>query len=69
MNRHDRLARRTMGAVCLKRRELAVFSMSEARKRLSVYDVNEASDLIAKKMGREQDSLSGGFSDFAFGTD
>lgn len=43
----------------LKRCELAVFSMAGASNRLSVYDVNEAPDLMAKKMGRDMDSLSG----------
>ena len=38
---------------------LAIFSMSGARSRLSIYDVNEAPYLMAKKMGREIDSLTG----------
>lgn len=46
------------GGIDLKRCELAVFSMAGASNRLSVYDVNEAPDLMAKKMGRDMDSLS-----------
>ena len=45
--------------VDLRRCELAVFSMSGASNRLSLYDVNEAPELMAKKMGRDLDSLSG----------
>lgn len=45
--------------VDLRRCELAVFSMSGASKRLSLYDVNEAPELMAKKMGRDLDSLNG----------
>ena len=52
------LAARNRG-MDLKRCELAVFSMAGARKLLSIYDVNEAPDLIAKKLERDLDSLSG----------
>lgn len=45
--------------VDLRQCELAVFSMSGASNRLSLYDVNEAPELMAKKMGRDLDSLSG----------
>lgn len=45
--------------VDLRRCELAVFSMSGASKRLSLYDANEAPELMAKKMGRDLDSLNG----------
>ena len=45
--------------VDLRRCELAIFSMSGAGNRLSIYDVNEAPYLMAKKMGREIDSLTG----------
>ena len=46
--------------VDLRRCKLAVFSMSGAPDRLSLYDVNEAPGLLAKKMGRDVDSLCGG---------
>ena len=52
------LAARNRG-MDLKRCELAVFSMSGASNRLSIYDVNEAPELMAKKVGRDLDSLSG----------
>lgn len=45
----------------LKRYELAVFSMAGASNRLSLYDVNEAPDLMAKKLGLDLDSLSGDY--------
>ena len=45
--------------VDLRQCELAVFSMSGASNHLSLYDVNEAPELMAKKMGRDLDSLSG----------
>ena len=52
------LAARKSG-IDLKRCELAVFSMSGSSNRLSIYDVNEAPDLMAKKLGRELDALCG----------
>ena len=39
--------------------ELAVFSMSGAPDRLSLYDVNEAPGLLAKKVGCEMDAFCG----------
>lgn len=46
-------------SVDLRRCELAVFSMSGAPDRLSLYDVNEASGLLAKKVGREMEAFCG----------
>ena len=45
--------------VDLRQCELAVFSMSGAPDRLSVYDVNEGPELLAKKIGREMDAFCG----------
>ena len=45
--------------VDLRRCKLAVFSMSGAPDRLSLYDVNEAPYLMAKKVGREVDAFCG----------
>lgn len=53
------LTAETIG-IDLRRCELAVFSMSGAPNRLSVYDINEAPGLLAKKVGRGLDSLCGG---------
>lgn len=46
--------------VNLRQCELTVFSMSGAPNRLSIYDINEAPGLLAKKTGRDVDSLCGG---------
>ena len=43
-----------------RRCKLAVFSISGADNRLSIYDVGEAPCLIAKKMGRTPDSFFDG---------
>ena len=45
--------------VDLRRCKLAVFSMSGAPDRLSLYDVNEAPGLLAKKVGCEMDAFCG----------
>ena len=45
--------------VDLRRCELAVFNMSGALDQLSLYDVNEAPYLMAKKVGREMVSFCG----------
>ena len=45
--------------VDLRQCELAVFSMSGAPDRLSLYDVNEAPGLLAKKVGCEMDAFCG----------
>lgn len=45
--------------VDLRRCKLAVFSMSGAPDRLSVYDVNEGPELLAKKIGREMETFCG----------
>lgn len=45
--------------VDLRQCELAVFSMSGALDRLSLYDLNEAPGLLAKKVGCEMDAFCG----------
>ena len=45
--------------VDLRRCKLAAFNMSGAPDRFSLYDVNEVPELMAKKMGRDLNSLSG----------
>ena len=52
------LAAKKIG-IDIRRCELAVFSMSGASKRLTVFEVHEAFRLMAEKTGREPDSLSG----------
>ncbi len=52
------LTAETIG-VDLRRCELAVFNMSGAPDQLSLYDVNEAPYLMAKKVGREVDAFCG----------
>jgi len=52
------LTAETIG-VDLRKCELAVFNMSGAPDRLSLYDVNEAPNLMAKKVGREMDAFCG----------
>lgn len=52
------LTAETIG-IDLRRCELAVFSMSGAPDRLSLYDVNEAPGLLAKKVGCEMDAFCG----------
>lgn len=52
------LTAETIG-VDLRRCELAVFNMSGAPDRLSLYDVNEAPGLLAKKVGCEMDAFCG----------
>ena len=52
------LTAETIG-VDLRQCELAIFNMSGAPDRLSLYDVNEAPGLLAKKVGCEMDAFCG----------